>query len=547
MELKSLMKEWRIMFLIVVLLLSTAALRPTYVSQNGDIHLKFTGLEDNLGVDFTGGTRLLLSLETNETGDDLRKLNKDVASTLRLRARQIDSIKDPKVNTVNIDGWKIRVVGNVNENQTDRSLEEIIARQGMFEARVTLPVKDSKQLDIGESYLLAKSNSTITVERQNDSVTLGTYRPGDRFSLEDYRFHYINSSEEVSNLEVRVYTGEDLASVGQVENGAKYRMTRYDWVIPVTYKTGPARDFKALMENFDTVGGDYVHEDGSSVQLKYYLDGDLQTSLGIGSIGAGVPTDRIIMIPASQQTPEGREKARLEADRIRTILKSGSLDASIRVESKTELGSSLGNEFMKVSTISIALSLVAVALLVFARYRKPKIALPLFITGSSEVFILLGLWFSTFGELTLSAVAGIIAAVGTGVDDQIIITDESGRERVRDWKKRMKTAFFVIFTSAASTIGAMVPIISPAFANLMVGLAGLGLVGYNRYSGNSNPHYFAIGVFAVLVAAVSYPLAGTGDALVSIRGFATTTIVGILIGIAITRPAYSKILEYIQG
>lgn len=110
----------------------------------------------------------------------------------------------------------------------------------------------------------------------------------------------------------------------------------------------------------------------------------------------------------------------------------------------------------------------------------------------------------------------------------------------------MKTAFFVIFTSAASTTGAMLPILSPSFTNLVVGVAALSLMAYTFFTRGTNMHYIVIGMVAAVVALLAYPLAGTGDALIDIRGFATTTIIGILIGIAITRPAYAKTLEYLE-
>ena len=99
-------------------------------------------------------------------------------------------------------------------------------------------------------------------------------------------------------------------------------------------------------------------------------------------------------------------------------------------------------------------------------------------------------------SLDLAAIAGIIAAVGTGVDDQVIITDEGSRKKLKSLKARIKRAFFIIFTSAASTIGAMLPL---AFV-------------------------------------------GAG----AVQGFAITTILGVLIGISVTRPAYAKVLEYIE-
>jgi preprotein translocase subunit SecD len=94
--------------------------------------------------------------------------------------------------------------------------------------------------------------------------------------------------------------------------------------------------------------------------------------------------------------------------------------------------------------------------------------------------------------LNLPAVAGIIAAVGTGVDDQIVMADEGRETHLRDLWDRIKRAFFIIFTAAASTIGAMIPL------------------------------YFV----------------GAG----ALQGFAITTIIGVLIGIFITRPAYAQIL-----
>jgi len=554
MDIKGLMKEWRMLVLLFTLIASAAAMQPTWQQDNqGNYDIVFTGLQDNLGTEFTGGTRLLLSLQTNETDEDLKNLATDVSSTLRLRANQLDVVKDPQVNVVNVDGWKVRVVAQVDENQTNSTLEEIIAEQGSFEARITLPVEDQKTISLANSdYRIEDQEPEVTLTRLNGSQQqIGTLQQGESTVIEDYQLYYVNRTGSTAELEMLVYTGDGLANVEAVMNGADSPgggYSRYDWLVPITLKTESARTYQTFMENFgtDVSNTRYIHDDGSNVQLKYYLDNKLRTNLSIQPMGQSLETDRVIQIPASAATQQANQEARQEAERIRTILESGSLAVPIQVESRTELGSTLGAEFMTVSIVSIALSLVAVALLVFMRYRRPKIAIPLFLTGSSEVFILLGLWFSTLGELTLAAVAGIIAAVGTGVDDQIIITDESTRDEVRSWKKRMKTAFFVIFTSAASTIGAMTPIVSPALANLGVGLAGVGLIGYYYYSNNQSPHYLAIGILGLLVAAVSYPLAGSGDALISIRGFATTTIFGIMVGIAITRPAYSKTLEYLD-
>jgi hypothetical protein len=111
----------------------------------------------------------------------------------------------------------------------------------------------------------------------------------------------------------------------------------------------------------------------------------------------------------------------------------------------------------------------------------------------------------------------------------------------------MKRAFFVIFTSAASTIGAMSPIIMPGTASLFLAIAGVGLLAYNFYSRNGNRHFTAIGMFAAIIGGLIFSTEPSGSALSSIHDFAWTTIFGILIGIAITRPAFAKVIEQIDN
>ncbi|MAF50466.1 MAG: hypothetical protein CMH64_00070 [Nanoarchaeota archaeon] len=103
-------------------------------------------------------------------------------------------------------------------------------------------------------------------------------------------------------------------------------------------------------------------------------------------------------------------------------------------------------------------------------------------------------------NLDLAAIAGIIAAVGTGVDDQIVITDEIMKgeaERFYSWKEKIQKAFYIILVAYFSTVVAMLPLWGAA--------AGL------------------------------------------LRGFAITTILGVTIGVFVTRPAFASILEKLIG
>ena len=158
---------------------------------------------------------------------------------------------------------------------------------------------------------------------------------------------------------------------------------------------------------------------------------------------------------------------------------------------------SLAERFKPLSLVTGAAAVFAVALTVFARYRRPEVAAPMLLTAAAEVYILLGFAAAVSLPLDLSHIAGFIAVIGTGVDDLVIIADEvmqQGDVRTsRVFESRFKKAFWVIGAAAATTIVAMSP------------LAVLSL----------------------------------GD----LQGFAIITIIGVLIGVLITRPAYGDILR----
>lgn len=528
MELKKLSKEWRVWVLIISLLASFAMLGPHYdQAQNGEYTID-TGI--NKGLELKGGTRILLDVNGTNVSEENITTIKNILST-RVSAF---GLTQTDIRTVRLgDEQKIQIeIANTNRSQ----LTELLSQKGSFQARLGLHVTGEKQFSLENSYTLEKTSDGLRVN--------GTeYSPGDRFKLDQVEFVYLNDSQDTANMEVVMYTGEDVQSVQEREEGITQGTTRR---FPIIISNEAADRITKITQNYDTRrsanGQSYLALDDSGfAQLRLYVDDSQEASLRVSSsFQTGAGTTQSIQVGGETQ-----EEARAEAERIASILKSGALPYPVTIESISTITSSLGAEFMTAAVLSIVASLIAVGVLVFFRYGDIKVALPIVVTGSSEVFILLGAWFSTAATLDLASIAGIIAAVGTGVDDQIIITDESGRERVRSWKKRMKRAFFVIFTSAASTIGAMMPIVTPELSTMAVGAAGLGLIGYTL-NGRKSPHYLAIGALALAVAAASWTLNPSGFALQAVKGFAVTTILGIMVGIAITRPAYAKILENLR-
>jgi len=189
-----------------------------------------------------------------------------------------------------------------------------------------------------------------------------------------------------------------------------------------------------------------------------------------------------------------------EARDLRVDLQAGALPTDLDIEDQGTvffIQPSLAERFKLFSLVTGIISALAVSLVVFGRYRDVRVAGPMLVTALSEVFILLGFAAAISLPLDLGHIAGFIAVIGTGVDDLIIIADEvmaEGDVRTRRvFQSRFRKAFWVIGAAAVTTIIAMSPL----------------------------------------------TVLSLGD----LSGFAIITIVGVLIGVLVTRPAYGDILR----
>ncbi|NOZ76851.1 MAG: hypothetical protein GXO65_04080 [Euryarchaeota archaeon] len=188
------------------------------------------------------------------------------------------------------------------------------------------------------------------------------------------------------------------------------------------------------------------------------------------------------------------EEAREEARRVEVILRSGALPIKVSIVGSYEISASLGEKFSRNALMAGVLVILGVSAVVFIRYRRRELVVPVLITGLSEVVIILGFSSLIRHNIDLPSIAGIIAAIGTGFDNQIVILDEVLMERRISIARRMKDAFFIVIGSWMTIMAAMVPL-------FIIGMAQL-------------------------------------------KGFAIVTIIGATSGVFITRPAYARLLHY---
>ncbi|MDD5417877.1 MAG: hypothetical protein PHW96_03280, partial [Candidatus Nanoarchaeia archaeon] len=198
-------------------------------------------------------------------------------------------------------------------------------------------------------------------------------------------------------------------------------------------------------------------------------------------------------------TRSTKKEALNEMKRLQALLQSRKLPVEMEIVKIETISPSLGKEFAENIFLVFILAILMVDLVILIRYRSFSIVVPIIIVTLSEIFITVGVAAAIGWTLDMASIAGIIASVGTGVDDQIIMTDEVVRgekdenETGTSIKKKIKRAFAIIMTVFSTTLAGMLPLL----------FAGAGLL----------------------------------------RGFAITTIIGITVGVLITRPAYGELIR----
>lgn len=396
-----------------------------------------------LGLDLKGGTRVLLQPATKITEserDDLMSVMRNRLNTYGLtdlNVKKADDLLGNKYILVEIAGV------------TKQEVRDLIGSQGKFEAK------------IGDQIVFEGGAKDVTFVCRNDGKCAG-----------------IRSCQQVSQ---NSYSCQFAFQIGLSDEAAKRH----------------ANITKSLTVNLsDGTSGGYL-----SKPLDLLIDNTSVESLFISANLRGLETKDIEItgpgVGATQQ--EASADALKQMSKLQTILITGSFPTKLNIVKIDSISPSLGSTFTNSAILLGLIAMVLVSIIVYIKYRSLKISIPIFTTLISELIIILGFAALFRYNLDLAAIAGILAAIGTGVDDQIIIADEvllKETELSSRWKQKIKKAFFIIMAAWAAGVASMLPLFA----------AGAGLL----------------------------------------KGFAISTIIGISIGVFITRPAYAAIIEVLN-
>ncbi len=169
-------------------------------------------------------------------------------------------------------------------------------------------------------------------------------------------------------------------------------------------------------------------------------------------------------------TGTSKNKAIEEAREIASLLKGGGIPYNLEIIGTTNIPAVFGELSLFYSIIGIILSVLAVGLFASIRYGNLKIATIMMFISVLEIIILLAI----VGRFTLdlAAIVGLIAAAGVSIDAQIIITDFRLRR-----KENFEYVYKIVRNNVTIAIMVMFPLLLLASIEV-VGFAIIAIISY---------------------------------------------------------------------
>ncbi len=535
------LKDMRIMLLVVAVILSLLIIRPQYADGGIKTNLKF-------GIELAGGSFIRLALEgcmvqLDVNGDVL--LQKEIENILQRQVSVLNSTEEVitfQCTSVTADEQKKLKDGlglpftypDENTIQLERSADGLIVwflrmktnaevwkvKYGgseYFEIRTEV-TQEQIQSYLGEdgkvTAYLHKVSPETTKETRNIIENKLNYMGlqdikvrvwGEDYIMVDMAGKSLKEARAIvsqpGKFEIKIKSGEAAEGEQQIAyfvvSGAE--ISRVDppsnppgsnWGVPFTFNENGAQTFREKCIEYGAADPDEAvrasHEVAMYLDDKEVFSAPIQADLA-SSIREGTYEGNQVAVTGTYE----------KAKELEIHLKAGALPVKPRIVGEGETPPALGEQFLRQVIRAIIGALAGVSIIIYLRYRVLRIVAPMLLCAFSEALIVLGFASLIGQQLDLPSLAGVIATLGTGEDQLVIITDEVMRgehRRIGGMMQSVSRAFFIILLSAATTVIAMIPLA-----------------------------YMQLGV---------------------LRGFAIVTIVGIFIGTMITRPAYGRLITY---
>lgn len=540
-------KNPRVLLFIAVIFCSILAIMPSYSDGKFQTNLKY-------GLDLEGGSWLQLKLQgvvAQVDADPGKIIQVEFTRLLNDPSIRIDEVADESVTftttkdtdkkTIDAYGFGLSIVTKAADGGTRITLQtnkvflikkylenslnaEVLPIKGRF---ITVEIRKAVTQEEVENSLkqvdgkvippfrvgVSAETSDLTKKILEDKLNTAGFKEipirtvGDNYIMVDLAGMDMTTAREIAakpgkfeiriqvqkNETVHVLYGTEIRKVDPIQKesirvaGATEKVDK--WGVPFELSDEGAQALRDAAIQYGAVTNPESHYLSMYLDEKLVFDAPLDRELAKNIKSVPVKT----LVASTGQGDEGQRKAR----ELQIHLSAGALPVNVEVVGSGQVSADLGEKFKEQVAIAGIIALVIVAFAIYFRYRQPNIIIPMLVTSFSEVLIILGFTAIVGFQLDLPTITGIIAVIGTGVDHLIIITDEvlAGGAMPPDkvYKSRLTKAFAIIMAAAATVVIAMSPLLIMGFGAL--------------------------------------------------KGFAVITIIGVLIGVGIARPAYAVIIQ----
>jgi preprotein translocase subunit SecD len=476
-ELKALLTDWRVATLIILVVLSVIAINPHFDDQGNFT----TNLQYGLGLQ--QGSWLQLEFQAEVVGfttdSPMDEFITNLTKNLDAEVVQVDTnhLEIRKYySQADLEPVFIAAGGKITSYQPGVSKATAENVKRILENKInTLGTKDAKVNTLTGMNNVARY---ISVELAGVDMKQAQDIVGKQGKFEI-------RVQTTGNQTEHVLSGETITSV-QIPSQEPPGSDK--WGVGFSLSESGAAAFRAAAIKYGATA------DPANHNLIMLLDNKTVYSAPLSEDLAGkLQSENIRQLFAS--TGAGKYGTQ-QATNLEIHLRAGALPVDVTIAGSGGVTAPLGERYKMTALLAGICALIAVGLVIYYRYREPVIVLPMVLINASEIIILLGFISLVNFQLDLPTIAGLIAVLGTGIDQLVIITDEILHEgKVPSpnlYLKRLSRALSIILVAAATVVIAMLPLL------LM--------------------H------------------------LTTLQGFAIITILGVLVGVAVTRPAYGRII-----
>lgn len=476
-QIKKLLLDWRVAALVILLLIAVVAIFPHF-DQNGN-------LASNLqyGLDLQQGAWLQLELKGEVVGYTTdQPLDVFVANLTKQLGTEV----------VVVDATHLEI----RKSYTQAELDPVFASNG---GTITGYAQGVSKATADDAKLILENKINTLGTKDAKVNTLTGLNNVARYIRVELAGVDMKQAQDIvgkqGKFEIRVVTTGNQTehvlsgdAITSVQPPSQEPAGSDQWGVSFTLSDAGAAAFQAEAIKSGATADPTKHN------LVMLLDNQTVYSAPLSSDLAGkIQTQPITQLYAS--TGSGKTGTQ-EATDLEIHLRAGALPVDVSIAGSGGVSAPLGERYKTMALLAGIFALITVGFVIYYRYREPSIVLPMVLINTSEIVILLGFIALIRFQMDLPTIAGLIAVLGTGIDQLVVITDEILHEgKVPSpnlYLKRLARALSIIVIAAATVLIAMLPL---ALMDLS-----------------------------------------------TLKGFAIITILGVLVGVIVTRPAYGRII-----